>query len=70
LFRREQQGPDYEDFDPLEMDSYSQPQQLSRSLVESASDLMDIKSTLLNKTKDAKHYCYSNLVLILNCKKG
>lgn len=54
LFRREQQGPDYEDFDPLEMDRYSQLQQLSRSLVESASDLMDIKSTLLNKTKDAE----------------
>lgn len=54
LFRREQQGPDYEDFDPLEMDRYSQLQQLSRSLVESASDLMDIKSTLTNKTKDAE----------------
>lgn len=54
LFRREQQGPDYEDFDPLEMDRYSQLQQLSRSLVESASDLMDIKTTLLNKTKDAE----------------
>jgi chemosensory pili system protein ChpA (sensor histidine kinase/response regulator) len=54
LFRREQQGPDYEDFDPLEMDRYSQLQQLSRSLVESASDLMDIKSTLVNKTRDAE----------------
>jgi chemosensory pili system protein ChpA (sensor histidine kinase/response regulator) len=54
LFRREQQGPDYEDFDPLEMDRYSQLQQLSRSLVESASDLVDIKSTLLNKTRDAE----------------
>lgn len=54
LFRREQQGPDYEDFDPLEMDRYSQLQQLSRSLVESASDLVDIKSTLLDKTRDAE----------------
>ena len=54
LFRREQQGPDYEDFDPLEMDRYSQLQQLSRSLVESASDLVDIKSTLVNKTRDAE----------------
>jgi chemosensory pili system protein ChpA (sensor histidine kinase/response regulator) len=54
LFRREQQGPDYEDFDPLEMDRYSQLQQLSRSLVESASDLIDIKSTLVNKTRDAE----------------
>lgn len=54
LFRREQQGPEYEDFDPLEMDRYSQLQQLSRSLVESASDLADLKSTLLDKTRDAE----------------
>lgn len=54
LFRQERQGPNYDDFDPLEMDRYSQLQQLSRSLVESASDLMDIKSTLLDKTRDAE----------------
>ncbi len=54
LFRQERHGPNYEDFDPLEMDRYSQLQQLSRSLVESASDLMDIKSTLLDKTRDAE----------------
>ena len=54
LFRQERHGPDYEDFDPLEMDRYSQLQQLSRSLVESASDLMDLKGTLLDKTRDAE----------------
>ncbi len=54
LFRQERQGPNYDDFDPLEMDRYSQLQQLSRSLVESASDLMDLKSTLLDKTRDAE----------------
>jgi len=54
LFRQERHGPSYEDFDPLEMDRYSQLQQLSRSLVESASDLMDLKSTLLDKTRDAE----------------
>ena len=36
------------------MDRYSQLQQLSRSLVESASDLMDLKGTLLDKTRDAE----------------
>ncbi|MGB5324923.1 MAG: Hpt domain-containing protein [Pseudomonadales bacterium] len=41
-----------EDFDPLEMDRYSQLQQLSKSLVESASDLKDLKSTLKDKTRD------------------
>ncbi len=54
LFRQERHGPNYEDFDPLEMDRYSQLQQLSRSLVESASDLMDLKGTLLDKTRDAE----------------
>jgi len=40
-----------DDFDPLEMDRYSQLQQLSRSLMESASDILDLKSTLSDKNK-------------------
>ena len=44
----------YEDFDPLEMDRYSQLQQLSRSLFESASDLLDLKETLATKSRDAE----------------
>jgi len=53
LFRRERaEGTVAEGFDPLEMDRYSQLQQLSRSLVESASDLLDIKRTLAEKTRD------------------
>ena len=43
-----------EDFDPLEMDQYSAIDQLSRSLSESASDLLDLKDTLSDKTKDAE----------------
>ncbi|MDO5768901.1 MAG: Hpt domain-containing protein [Psychrobacter sp.] len=43
-----------EDFDPLEMDQYSALNQLSKSLSESASDLLDIKSTLLEKTRDSE----------------
>ena len=56
LFRREQiEASDIsEDFDPLEMDRYSQLQQLSRSLLESASDLQDLKTTLSNKARDAE----------------
>ena len=41
-----------EDFDPLEMDQYSSLNQLSKSLSESASDLIDINNTLLEKTRD------------------
>lgn len=53
IFRQEQLG-EKEDFDPLEMDRYSQLQQLSRSLIESASDLKDLKITLTNKARDAE----------------
>ncbi len=45
---------DYADFDPLEMDRYSSIQQLSRSLMEAASDLLDLKSSMVDKTRDAE----------------
>lgn len=44
----------YADFDPLEMDQYSALNQLSKSLYESASDLMDLKGTLIEKTRDTE----------------
>lgn len=53
LFRQEQLA-DQEEFDPLEMDRYSQLQQLARSLTESASDLMDLKTTLADKNRDTE----------------
>jgi len=50
LFRQEQMEA-HDDFDPLEMDRYSHLQQLARSLIESASDLTDLKSDLGDKIK-------------------
>lgn len=47
-------GSRYADFDPLEMDQYSSLNQLSKSLAESASDLVDFKSTLVEKIKDTE----------------
>jgi chemosensory pili system protein ChpA (sensor histidine kinase/response regulator) len=44
----------YEDFDPLEMDQYSSLNQLSKSLSESASDLFEIKATLIEKARDTE----------------
>lgn len=44
-----------EGFDPLEMDQYSSLNQLSKSLSESASDLLDIKATMLDKTRDGEN---------------
>ena len=52
VFRQEKMMAS-EYFDSLEMDRYSQLQQLSRSLIESASDLVDLKRTLSDKIRDA-----------------
>ena len=50
----EADGMAYDEFDPLEMDRHSQLQQLSRALFESASDLLDLKATLVARNKDAQ----------------
>ncbi len=58
MFRQEQieamSTTETEGFDPLEMDRYSQLQQLSRALLESASDLKDLKGTLADKARGAE----------------
>ncbi len=43
-----------EGFDDLEMDRYTMIQEISRSLNESASDMLDLKETLTNKSRDAE----------------
>ncbi len=53
-YQAESERAGYEDFDPLEMDRYSQLQQLSRALFESASDLLDLKETLTARNRDAE----------------
>ncbi len=53
LFRQEKMAS-HEQFDPLEMDRYSQLQQITRSLMESASDLVDLKTTLTEKIRDTE----------------
>jgi len=51
LFRQERDGPTHEGFDPLEMDRYSRMQELSRALMESVSDLLDLKETLRDQVR-------------------
>jgi len=51
LFRQERDGPRHEGFDPLEMDRYSRMQELSRALMESVSDLLDLKETLRDQVR-------------------
>ncbi len=53
LFRQEQvESEGMDAFDPLEMDRYSHFQQLARSLIESATDIQDVKETFNNKVRD------------------
>lgn len=54
LAKHEVEGQRYADFDPLEMDQYSSLNQLSKSLAESASDLIDFKITLADKIRDTE----------------
>lgn len=55
LFRYETESEELEEqFDPLEMDRYSHMQQLSRSLVESVSDLGSIQTLLENITGESE----------------
>lgn len=59
----------YTEFDPLEMDQYSSLNQLSKSLAESASDLVDFKIHYLKRSETLKVYWYSNRVFRLKFKK-
>ncbi|WP_372864842.1 Hpt domain-containing protein [Spongiibacter sp.] len=53
IHRQEQmESEGAEGFDPLEFDRYSQLQQLSRALLESASDLVDLRNTVVDKSRD------------------
>lgn len=47
-------GDAYVDFDPLEMDRYSQLHQLSRSMSESSVDLLELRDAMINKIRDTE----------------
>ncbi|MGC1954416.1 MAG: Hpt domain-containing protein [Gammaproteobacteria bacterium] len=53
-FRHEQTSVEQEQFDPLELDRYSQVQQLSRSLMESVSDLLSLRDLLEGWTSESE----------------
>jgi chemosensory pili system protein ChpA (sensor histidine kinase/response regulator) len=52
--KEEAQKLGYEEFDPLEFDRFTHMQQLSRSMVESVSDLVSIEEMLLNLTRESE----------------
>lgn len=55
IAKHDSENSRYIDFDPLEMDEYSSLNQLSKSLAESASDLIDFKNTLTDKIRDTEN---------------
>src|SRR5690625_278444 len=66
-----EQGKYQEDgFDPLEMDQYSELNQITRQLSESASDLLDLKSTLVDKIRDTETLLLQRAVLTRSCRKN
>jgi len=54
LSRHANESPDREDFDPLELDRYSNIHQLSRSLAESVNDLLSVKDILFEQVRDSE----------------
>ena len=53
-FRLEETGKNYEDFDPLEFDRFTQMQQLSRGMLESLNDLDSLRNILANLTRESE----------------
>jgi len=70
LFRQEQIAESDKNFDPLEMDRYSQLQQLSRSLIESASDLADLRGTLSDNVRDTETLLLQQSRINSNLQEG
>ena len=52
--RHRQGSSERQDFDPLELDRYSQLQQLSRGLVESASDIKDLRDAMAGRLQQMR----------------
>ena len=68
-FEREAEDRNH-DFDPLEMDRYSNLQQLSRSLVETISDLHSIQELLDNTTRDTESLLLQQSRVITDFQEG
>jgi chemosensory pili system protein ChpA (sensor histidine kinase/response regulator) len=71
LHRFEREAEDRNlDFDPLEMDRYSNLQQLSRSLVETISDLHSIQELLDNTTRETESLLLQQSRVITDLQEG
>lgn len=66
LFKHADDQENLPDFDPLELDRYSDIQQLSRSLAESVDDLTNIREVFLNHMQDGEDVLVRQKVVTTN----
>ncbi|MDW3095714.1 MAG: Hpt domain-containing protein [Gammaproteobacteria bacterium] len=66
LFKHADDQENLPDFDPLELDRYSDIQQLSRSLAESVDDLRNIKEMFVNHMQDGETVLINQKVVTTN----
>ena len=66
LFKHADDQENLPDFDPLELDRYSDIQQLSRSLAESVDDLTNIREVFLNHLQDGEDVLVRQKVVTSN----
>lgn len=66
LFKHADDQEKLPDFDPLELDRYSDIQQLSRSLAESVDDLSNIKEMFMNHMQDGEDVLIGQKVVTTN----
>ncbi|MFK8027084.1 MAG: Hpt domain-containing protein [Gammaproteobacteria bacterium] len=66
LFKHADDQENLPDFDPLELDRYSDIQQLSRSLAESVDDLSNIKEMFMNHMQDGEDVLINQKVVTSN----
>ncbi|MBC7984984.1 MAG: Hpt domain-containing protein, partial [Candidatus Obscuribacterales bacterium] len=70
LHRHQEDKGRRDDFDPLEMDRYSQIQQLSRALAESVSDVASIEALLESMTREAQNLLVQQSRVVTEVQNG
>lgn len=70
LFKHADDQENIADFDPLELDRYSDIQQLSRSLAESVDDLSNIREMFMKNIQDAEDVLVNQKVVTTNLQDG
>ena len=65
-----QHGEGESAFDELEMDRYTMLQEISRTLNESSSDMLDLKDTLVNRSRDAETLLHQQARIASELQEG